>query len=113
VRPLFAAADVFVLPSFSEGSPNVLLEAMVARVPTVATAVGGVPEAIIDGESGRLVPPANAIALANALLEIARDPERAQALAANAFERVTSLFTPEAYDRRILGTYYDLLKSRS
>jgi glycosyltransferase involved in cell wall biosynthesis len=111
VGPLLGAADVFVLPSLSEGSPNVLLEAMAARVPAIATSVGGIPEMVIDGESAFLVPPGNAIALCKAMVDRASAPARAMALAANAYERVRNLFTPEAYGRRILGTYYDLLKS--
>src|SRR5581483_5086987 len=57
VRPYFAAADVLVLPSLSEGSPNVILEAMSARVPIVAADVGGVSEIVSDGDSALLVPP--------------------------------------------------------
>src|SRR5205823_2245703 len=54
---LFPAADVVALPSFTEGLPNVALEAGAAGVPVVATAVGGTPEVVADGETGFLVPP--------------------------------------------------------
>jgi glycosyltransferase involved in cell wall biosynthesis len=54
---LIGAADVFVLPSFTEGLPNVVLEASAAQVPVVATAVGGTPELVADGRTGFLVPP--------------------------------------------------------
>jgi glycosyltransferase involved in cell wall biosynthesis len=73
VGNLLAAADLFVMPSLSEGLPLALLEAMLARKPIVATSVGGVPEAIRTGASGILVPPADSSALAAALLRLLGD----------------------------------------
>ena len=55
-----AASDVFVLPSLSEGFPNVLLEAMASGLPIVATNVGGIPEFVKDGENGFITEPQNA-----------------------------------------------------
>jgi glycosyltransferase involved in cell wall biosynthesis len=66
-------ADVLVLPSFTEGLPNVVLEAAAAGVPTVATAVGGTPEAITDGATGYLVPPGDPVALADRLTRLLAD----------------------------------------
>ncbi len=69
--------DVFVLSSLSEGSPNVILEAMAAGVPVVASNVGGVPDMVRDGETGRLVEPGDPGALADAVLDILSDELRA------------------------------------
>src|SRR5262249_25178444 len=66
-RLLYAAADIAVLPSHSEGSPNALLEAAAYRLPIVATAVGGVAEIVTHGQSGLLVPARRPDALAGAL----------------------------------------------
>lgn len=71
-----ADADLFCLPSLYEGLPLAILEAMAAGLPVVATAVAGIPEAVEDGTTGLLVPPEDAEALARALGELARDPER-------------------------------------
>jgi glycosyltransferase involved in cell wall biosynthesis len=62
-----AASDVLCLPSRSEGTPNVVVEALASGVPVVATRVGGVPELVRQGENGLLVPPEDAPALAEAL----------------------------------------------
>ena len=69
--PLLAAADIFALPSLWEGMPNALLEAMAAGLPAVATAVGAVPEMVVDGREALVVPPGDAGALARALAELA------------------------------------------
>ena len=94
VKDLMAAADVFVLASAFEGLPVSIMEAMVSGLPVVATAVGGVPEAVVDGESGLLVPPRDASALAAALLRLARDPDLRAAMATKARVR------GEAFDIR-------------
>jgi glycosyltransferase involved in cell wall biosynthesis len=77
VRRAYAAADVFCLPSFAEGLPVVLMEAMACGLPVVTTWIAGVPELVHDGEDGLLVPPADAERLADALGRLAEDaPER-------------------------------------
>jgi glycosyltransferase involved in cell wall biosynthesis len=85
--------DVVALPSFTEGLPNVLLEAFAAGVPVVATAVGGVPEVVEDGVSGRLVPPGDADALAGRLLEVLACEERRREMGERGRERVLGEFT--------------------
>lgn len=107
VRPFFAEADAFVLPSLSEGSPNVLLEAMASRLPILASAVGGIPELV--GDTGMLVPPANPQALASGLLTLMNNHEEADRLAQKAFERVCRRFTPERYTHRMLALYRQIL----
>ncbi|MEO6811232.1 MAG: glycosyltransferase [Isosphaeraceae bacterium] len=78
VPSLLKTADVLVLPSHWEGMPNVVLEAMAARLPVVATAVEGSEELVIPGQTGWLVPPKEWESLGAALLDAAIDPERAR-----------------------------------
>jgi glycosyltransferase involved in cell wall biosynthesis/peptidoglycan/xylan/chitin deacetylase (PgdA/CDA1 family) len=77
VPEVLKGADVFVLPSRSEAFPNSIMEAMASGLPVVASAVGGIPELVMDGRTGRLVPPGKPDALADALLSVLDDPERA------------------------------------
>ncbi|CUH38702.1 Glycosyltransferase KanE [Jannaschia seosinensis] len=70
-----AKADAFVLPSFAEGVPVVLMEAMAGGRPVIATRVAGVAELVDDGESGYLVPPGDAETLAHRMIALARDPD--------------------------------------
>jgi glycosyltransferase involved in cell wall biosynthesis len=82
-----AGADIFVLASTHEGLPIALLEAMALGVPPVATDVGGVPEVVIDGRDGVLVPASRPDLLAAAIVDLVADSERRTALAQGAAER--------------------------
>lgn len=73
---LYAQADVFVLPSLADCFPNALLEAAAAGLPIVTTTVGALGEAVLDGESGRLVPPGDGASLHHALASLVDDPAR-------------------------------------
>lgn len=107
VWPLYFIADIFVLPSHSEGSPLVLLEAMAAQRAIVATAVGGTPETVEDDVSAVLVPPGNVGQLSAALRQLSADPDRRNRLGRSAFEALKR-FSPEAYRDRILTLYRDV-----
>lgn len=93
VIELLRAARLFVLPSRQESFGLVLLEAGSLNVPVVATHVGGIPEVVTDGETGRLVPPDDAGALAAAMREVLQDPDAAQARAARLAARVERDFS--------------------
>ena len=90
-----SAADLFVLPSNSEGMPNALLEAMGLGLPVIATRVGGVPDIIQDGQTGCLVPPQNPPALAAAIISLLRSPQERSRLGQNAREMVRREFQME------------------
>ena len=77
IPALLSRARMFVQPSLSEGIPLTVLEAMARGLPVVATRVGGLPEVVIDGETGLLVPAADPPALAEAVLTLWRDPDAA------------------------------------
>jgi glycosyltransferase involved in cell wall biosynthesis len=86
VPVLLKCLDVFVLPSLYEGFGLVILEAMAAQLPVVATTVGGVPDLVTDRQTGILVPPANPQALAEAIAQGLESPALAQRLARNAYK---------------------------
>jgi glycosyltransferase involved in cell wall biosynthesis len=106
-RNLHRLLEVSVLCSLSEGFPNAVIEAMAAGRPVVATNVGGIPDAVRDGETGVLVPPGNPDALAGAIELLLRDPERrrtlggaAQRIARREYHVSTVMASLEAlYDR--------------
>ncbi len=74
VAGLLADADIFVLPSFSEGLPVVLMEAMASELPVVSTGIAGVPELVVHGETGLVVPPTDIQSLSEAIIRLAADP---------------------------------------
>jgi glycosyltransferase involved in cell wall biosynthesis len=110
VRTRLEGLDVFVLPSRDENLPMALLEAMAAAVPPVATRVGGVPELVVDGESGLLVAVDDAVGLAGAIDALARDPERRERIAREAARRVADEFEAEALGRRMASLYADAVR---
>jgi glycosyltransferase involved in cell wall biosynthesis len=112
VPDILAALDLAVSSSQWEGSPLSILEYMGAGLPTVATAVGGVPDLIVDGLHGRLVPPGEPVALADAVAELLRAPYLAQEMGRRARERQRSEFDLASLVRRLERLYEDLLAVR-
>jgi glycosyltransferase involved in cell wall biosynthesis len=109
VAAIYAATDVLVIPSFSEGIPNVILEAMVQKVPLVATTVGGIPEMIGHQESGLLVAPGDADAIAGSIGWLMDHPEERERLTARAAEIVETRFSMAERMKRIQALYQDVV----
>jgi glycosyltransferase involved in cell wall biosynthesis len=104
--------DVLALPSWIEGLPLVVLEAMAQGKPVVATDVGGTPEAVVDGETGRLVPPRDPRALAAALDELVADPELRRRFGDAGRARVREHFDAAAMEARVLEVYDEITVGR-
>jgi glycosyltransferase involved in cell wall biosynthesis len=110
VLPFYGLADAMILPSHTEGSPHVVLEAMSTGVPIVATSVGGVPEILTDGESALLVPARDADAMSSAIAKLLDSPDIARAMVAKARETLVCNFSHEAYRTSMLAIYDELLR---
>ena len=109
---LWPGADVMSLPSYTEGLPNVVLEASACGVPVVATAVGGTPEVVVDGRTGYLVPPGDAGALAAALDKLIGNPNLRQQFGAAAREYVRAEFSFTAQAERYEALFAELCPTR-
>lgn len=101
VLALIKGVDVFVMSSETEGLGTSLLDAMAAGKPCVGTSVGGIPEVIVDGETGVLVPPRDPPALAAAIIRLLKEPALAQRMGRAGLARVTKQFSVE---RMVAGT---------
>jgi glycosyltransferase involved in cell wall biosynthesis len=112
VPRLLASCDVFVLPSLWEGLPLVLLEAMAARKPVVASLIAGVDEVLVPGETGLLVPPADPAALGAAIEMVTTDLELARQMARAGRARVEEEFSAATMVRRVTRVYDELLDRR-
>ncbi|MFO7294113.1 MAG: glycosyltransferase [Acidimicrobiia bacterium] len=104
-----AAADLFVNPADVEGLPVAILEAMALGKPVVATAVGGVPSVVIDGETGRLVPPKDPAALAKTIGELLDDPALRQRLGGAARELIERRYSLARMVERYENVYDEVL----
>jgi glycosyltransferase involved in cell wall biosynthesis len=110
VPEVMAALDVLVLPSTkSEGFPQAVAQALAVGTPVVATATGGIPELIRDGKTGRLVPPADPHALAEAILSMLRDPDGARRLGRAGQALVRERYTIENMMAQTTRVYAELL----
>jgi glycosyltransferase involved in cell wall biosynthesis len=100
---------VLVVPSLTEGSPLVTLEAMAAGVPVVASGVGGIPDQVRHGREGLLVPPGGTSAMGDAIATLLCDPDRARSLGEAGRRRVASEFSHANMVRRIEDVYREVL----
>ena len=112
VRPYYRRAQVLAISSVSEGSPNVLLEAMAAGVPVVATAVGGIPEIVSHGETALLVKPCDPVSLAAALNQVLSDHGLAARLAGNARQLIAERYSPQARAQALMDLYLQTWRAR-
>lgn len=103
-----SAFDIFVLPSLKEGFPYTILEAMMAELPIVATAVGGIPEALTNNQEGLLVQPKNPSALTEAINKLIASPSLAKTLAQNAKWKVKK-FSLSKMVEKTLKVYHSLI----
>lgn len=112
VRELLAAADCFLLTSVSEGIPVTLIEAMFARLPVVATNVGGIGEVVVDGETGFLAPAGDDAALAAAVLRLADDAELCGRFRQPGLQRAAAVFSEAQMHRQYCTAFEGLLDAR-
>jgi glycosyltransferase involved in cell wall biosynthesis len=104
---LFERVDMIILPSIAkEGLPNVLLESMSMEMPVIAPDLGGIPEVIIDGETGILFPPGDIDQLKNAILHLWQNPALRQRVSINALRFVQSNFDKECQFARFLEFFH-------
>jgi glycosyltransferase involved in cell wall biosynthesis len=111
IRARLAEADVLVQPSRADTLPLAVLEAMAGGLPVVGTRVGGIPELVVDGETGFVVPPEDPRALAAALDALAAGPERRRDLGRRGRARAEEVFSPERTTRRMVALYEELCGS--
>jgi glycosyltransferase involved in cell wall biosynthesis len=113
VATVLAGLDVFVLPSAErELFGSSLLEAALVGLPTIGSRLDGIPEALVDGETGLLVEPRDPAALARAILGVLRDPERARAMGRRGRERVLARFTDRHMVAGFEAVYRDVLRRK-
>ncbi len=113
VPELLRLCDIFVLPSVGEPFGRVIIEAMATARPVVAIESGGVPEVVVDGQTGLLVPPEDAQSLAGAIQTLLADGQRAQQMGAEGRARAHQLFSADRVARQVQELYQRILnKSR-
>jgi glycosyltransferase involved in cell wall biosynthesis len=109
ITSIYKSLDLVILPSLSEGMPNVALEGMLFGKPIIGTKVGGIPEVIMDRETGILVSPEDPLSLARAILELLTDKSKVITLTGNARKFVLENFSLEKRIKSIIELYREIL----
>jgi len=112
IPQIMSCIDIFAFPSLCEGFGLVLLEAMAAKKPIVATNVSAIPEIVSDGKTGILVPPSNAEALADGILRLIKQRNLAKTMAEAGRERLEVYFGIEKMVKKIERIYDGLIKNK-
>lgn len=109
VPALMKIMDVFVLPSLQEGFPRTLLEAMYVGLPVIATSISGIPEIVVSGENGLLIPPENSKAIEDSVLRFYKNTSFGYKLGYNARKTIQLRFMPQKYINRLESLYLELI----
>ena len=109
---VYAALDIKVLASLEDSLPLAILEAMAAGLPVVATTTGGIPECVVDGVTGLLVPPGDPDALAAALVRLLADPALCHQYGRAGQELAARRFSPESHAEALEGVFAKLIRQR-
>lgn len=109
----YSAADLFVAPSLEDNLPNTVLEALACGTPVIASNVGGIPEAVRPGETGMLVPPADAAALAAAVGELLSAPAYLQIMGENARRLALRSYNQAVQAQQYLELYTEVLERQA
>jgi lipopolysaccharide/colanic/teichoic acid biosynthesis glycosyltransferase len=112
VARFYHAMDICILPSYREGMPRSIMEAMACGKPVVATDIAGCRDEVVDGETGLLVPVKDSEALADALLKLLRDSALAQRMGRAGQRRARELFDEDVICRRIVDAYHRLVEKK-
>lgn len=113
IATILSCINVFLLPSLNEGFGMVLIEAMAARKPVIATNVGGVPEVIINGTTGILVPPEDPEAFSSAIIKLYNNPEMSLEMGLAGYERAKKLFNIETTVHELEELYEALIAEKN
>ncbi len=111
IGDLLAASDALLLASRTEGMPAAVIEAGMAGVPVAGYALSGVPEVVVDGLTGLLAPPGNAVLLAGRVAKLLQEPQECARLGSNAAERCRGLFSIDAIAPRYLRVFEDVARA--
>jgi glycosyltransferase involved in cell wall biosynthesis len=113
IPEIMRGLNCFVLPSMAEGISNTILEAMASGLPVIATAVGGNTELVIEKQTGLLIPPSNSAALAQAIVDVACNPENGVIMGHNARRLVEERYSLSAMVRNYQQMYDRLFFQRT
>lgn len=108
LQKLFAASDCFILPSYAEGLPLTLLEAMASGLPVIATPVGGIPEVVQEGINGYLIPIGNSIALSDKIKRFIQNPLMVKRMKENNLTKINDQYRVDVVIRQYNALYKDL-----
>ena len=109
---IYPIMDIFVLPSLTEGLPMVLLEAMASKKPVIATKVGAIPNVISDGETGLLIDPANSNQLADAIIYLLKNKDKAREIGEKGYKKVKNEFSSKKMTKEYIKVYEEVLKTQ-
>ncbi len=112
IPQILGSLDLFVLSSYLEGLGSSLLDAMASRLPVVATQAGGIPEVVVHGETGLLVPPRDPEALAKAILTLYKDRNLSSRLGEKGYQLVHQRFSVEAMAEKVISLYKELAERK-